>query len=424
MLKKERYDAYIAILKEELIPATGCTEPIAVAYCAAKMREILGMEPLKIDVEVSGNILKNVKSVVVPNTDGRKGIPAAIAVGVIAGQVEKELQVIAEVSAEQKKKIAEYLEKTPITVRCVETPCMLDISVTGYAQGHSACARITNNHTNIVLMKKDDEVLFSLPVVASAEDNMQDKSVLNVADIVEFADTVPFERLKPVLKAQAACNSAIAYEGLKGDWGAQIGKIILEYGKDDIRDEARAYAAAGSDARMSGCELPVVILSGSGNQGITASLPVIRYGKHVGASEEKIYRALAVSDLVTIHQKSGIGRLSAYCGAISAGVGAGAGIAYLLGADAQGVSCTISNAVAILSGTICDGAKPSCAAKIASAVDAGITGCRMYLNHKNFEEGDGIVGRDVEDVISHVGVLASQGMRETDKVILKIMTNC
>lgn len=257
MLNKERYDAYIAILKEELIPATGCTEPIALAYCAAKMREILGMEPSKIDVEVSGNILKNVKSVVVPNTGGRKGIPAAVAVGVVAGEVEKELQVIARVSEEQKKKIGEYLEQTPITVRCVETPCMLDISVTGYAQGHSACVRITNNHTNIILIKRDEEVLFSHPVVASAEDHMQDKSVLNVADIVAFADTVPFKQLKPVLQQQVKCNSAIADEGLKGNWGAQIGKIILEYGKDDIRDEARAYAAAGSDARMSGCEMPV-----------------------------------------------------------------------------------------------------------------------------------------------------------------------
>ncbi len=424
MLTKEVYDAYLSILKEELIPATGCTEPIALAYCAAKMRELLGAEPLRIEAAVSGNIVKNVKSVVVPNTNGMKGIPAAIAVGVIAGRPEKELQVIAEVSAEQKAQIAKYLAETPINIQCKESPCMLDICLTGYVDGHSACVRITNNHTNIVLVQKDGETLLEHPIVASAEDNMQDKSVLNVADIVEFADTVEIGRLRPVLEQQIKCNSAIAEEGLNGDWGAQIGKILLKNSRGDICEEAKAYAAAGSDARMSGCEMPVVILSGSGNQGITASVPVIRYGKHIGAFEEKICRALAVSDLVTVHQKSGIGRLSAYCGAISAGVGAGSGIAYLLGADTEGVAYTVSNAVAILSGTICDGAKPSCAAKIAAAVEAGITGYRMYLNHSNFQAGDGIVGKDVENVISHVGILASQGMRETDRVILEIMTGC
>lgn len=422
MLQKEKYDGYLAILREELVPATGCTEPIAIAYCASVLQELLGTDPERIDAEVSGNILKNVKSVVVPNTNGMKGIPAAIAAGIIAGQRSRELQVISSVSEEQKQKIAEYIRNTPIQIRCRESPCMLDISLTGYAGGHSSRVRIANNHTNIVYMKQDDKVLLDLPIVASAEDHMQDKSILNVNDIVAFADTVNFDELKSVLENQIRCNSAIAEEGLQGNWGSQIGKTLLKRNPQDVATQAQAYAAAGSDARMSGCEMPVVILSGSGNQGLTASLPVICYAWSINASEELLYRSLAVSDLITIHQKTGIGRLSAYCGAISAGIGAGAGIAYMLGAGVKGVSYTTSNAAAILSGTICDGAKPSCAAKISAAVSAGILGYQMYLENNNFQPGDGIVGKDVEEVISHVGILASQGMRETDKVILEIMT--
>ena len=423
MLNKDTYEAYLAILKEELIPATGCTEPIALAYCAATMRQLLGVLPEKVHVSVSGNILKNVKSVVVPNTNGMRGVAAAVAIGIVAGRAEQALQVISSVSEEQKQAAARYVETVPIRIECRDTPCMLDILVMGYAGAHSAAVRIANNHTNIVYMSRDGEILRDRPVVAAAEDQMQDKSVLNVRDIVEFADTVPLNRLIPLLKPQISLNGAIAEEGLRGNWGAQIGKLVLSrQGTHEIRVEAKAYAAAGSDARMSGCEMPVVILSGSGNQGITASMPVIRYSRWLNATEEQMYRALAVSDLVTIHQKTGIGRLSAYCGAVSAGVGAGAGIAYLLGAGTDGVEHTISNAVAILSGTICDGAKPSCAAKIAMAVDAGILGYQMYRNQMNFRDGDGILGSGVEDTITHVGILASRGMRITDQVILEIMS--
>lgn len=423
MLQKDKYNAYLAILREELVPATGCTEPIAIAYCASVLRELLGAPPERIDAVVSGNILKNVKSVVVPNTNGMKGIPAAIAAGIIAGQRERELQVISSVSDEQKLLIAEYIRSTPVQIRCGESPCMLDISLTGYVGEHRSNVRITNNHTNIVHMERDSEILLDLPIVASAEDHMRDKSVLNVNDIVKFADTADLQDLKAILENQIRCNSAIANEGLQGNWGSQIGKTLLKTNPNDISTQAQAYAAAGSDARMSGCEMPVVILSGSGNQGLTASLPVICYARSINASEELLYRSLAVSDLITIHQKTGIGRLSAYCGAISAGIGAGAGIAYMLGSGIEGVSYTTSNAAAILSGTICDGAKPSCAAKIAAAVSAGILGYRMYLENNNFQPGDGIVGNNVEEVISHVGILASQGMRETDRVILEIMTN-
>ncbi|MDO4391438.1 MAG: L-serine ammonia-lyase, iron-sulfur-dependent, subunit alpha [Clostridia bacterium] len=415
-------EAYISILKEELLMATGCTEPIAIAYCAAKMRDILGGEPERIEAEVSGNILKNVKSVIVPNTGGLKGINAAIAAGIIAGRAEKVLQVISYVTQEEHSRIRKYMEVTPLAVSCSDNGRMLDIRLTGYRGGDSAMVHIANNHSNIIREERNGAVLMELPPSDSAEDNLQDKSVLNIEDIVRFADTVDVELVKPLLDNQIRCNSAIAEEGLRGDWGANVGRVLLSEFGSDIKNEARAYAAAASDARMSGCELPVVIVTGSGNQGITASVPVIRYAKHIGASDERLYRALLVSDLVTIHQKTGIGRLSAYCGAVSAGCGAGAGIAYLLGGDYRAIAHTIVNAVAILSGTICDGAKPSCAAKIASAVEAGILGYYMYVNDQQFRGGDGIVAKGVENTIRNVGLLASQGMKQTDRVILNIMT--
>lgn len=415
---------YLAILKEELILATGCTEPIAIAYCAATLREVLGQLPSKIVAEVSGNIIKNVKSVVVPNTGDMRGIEAAIAAGVIAGNAKNGLQVLSEVTDAQLARIRDYLIDTQIGTVCAATPCMLDITLHGFAGEDRATVRIANHHTNIVYKAKNGEELVNLPVSASAEEHLTDKSCLNVEDIIRFADTVPVELLEPILEPQVRLNSAIAEEGLKNGWGAQIGRILMEdYDGSDIKNEAKAWAAAGSDARMSGCEMPVVILSGSGNQGITASLPVVRYAKRLDCTAEQLYRALAVSDLVTVHQKTGIGRLSAYCGAISAGVGAGAGICYLSGGGYTAVAHTIVNAVAILSGTICDGAKPSCAAKIAAAVDAGIMGYRMYLHHREFREGEGIVSGSVDSTIKNVGILAQQGMLQTDKTILEIMQN-
>ena len=421
MLEQAVIHNYIAILQEELVLATGCTEPIAIAYCAAKVQKLLDCPPERVTAVLSGNILKNVKSVVVPNTGGRKGIRPAIAAGMIAGDESKDLQVIAEISEEVYPKIDEFLETVPIHITCSDSPCKLDIDITAYAQEHMARVRITNHHTNVVHLEKDGNVLLSQPIVDQAEEQLTDKSCLNVEDIVRFADTVPLEDVEALLQRQIDLNSAIAEEGLRGNWGAKIGRILLEDYGDDIKQKAKAYAAAGSDARMSGCEMPVVILSGSGNQGITACMPVVAYARHIGATKEQLCRALLVSDLVTIHQKTGIGRLSAYCGAISAGVGAGAGICYLLGGGYRAISHTIVNAVAILSGTICDGAKPSCAAKIAAAVDAGIMGYRMYLHHKEFRRGEGIVAASVDDTIANVGVLAQQGMQETDQTILRIM---
>lgn len=421
-MNQELQTQYLNILKEELILATGCTEPIAIAYCAANLRQVLGALPERVVAELSGNILKNVKSVVVPNTGNLRGIEAAIAAGLVAGKPDAGLQVLADVTDAETPAIRAYLAETPIEISCANTPCVLDIALHGWHGADHAVVRIANNHANIVYKALNDTELVSLPVTASSEDRLTDKSCLTVEDIVRFADTVPVELLEPLIGPQITCNSAIAEEGLKG-WGAQIGRILMEdyAGDRDIKTEARAYAAAGSDARMSGCEMPVVILSGSGNQGITASLPVIRYAKRLDATKEQLYRALAVADLVTIHQKTGIGRLSAYCGAISAGVGAGAGICYLYGGGYTAIAHTVVNALAILSGTICDGAKPSCAAKIAAAVDAGIMGYRMYLHHKEFHSGEGIVAASADRTIANVGILAQQGMLETDRTILEIM---
>lgn len=423
-MKQEILSAYVAILQEELVLATGCTEPIAIAYAAAKLREVLGAEPERVEAEVSGNILKNVKSVVVPNTGGLKGIRPAIAAGIVAGRPEAELQVISEVSEEQQGAIKTYSRETPITVACMDdTPCMLDIRLTGRAGADSAVVRIANHHTNVIHIEKDGEVLLDHPLVASAEDNLQDKSVLNLAEILEFADTVPIKEIEPLVMRQIECNTAIAAEGLTGDWGAAVGCTLLE-GSQDIRTEARAWAAAGSDARMSGCEMPVVIVSGSGNQGITASVPVVRYANHFGYDHDRLIRAVAVSDLVTIHQKTGIGRLSAFCGAVSAGIGAAAGIAYLRGEPYEIIAETVTTAMGMISGTVCDGAKPSCASKIAAAVEAGLLSYAMAQKGRRFRGGDGIVTRGVEGTIRNIGILAREGMRETDKVILQIMLNC
>ncbi len=421
MLDQSIMKNYIAILREELVPATGCTEPIAIAYCAAKLRELLGCEPERMEASLSGNIIKNVKSVVVPNTNGRKGIRAAIAAGMIAGDSSKELQVISELTEAQRVRIGEFLDKVDIDIICSPSSCKLDIDLTAFAGRSSARVRITNHHTNIIHLAKNGEILLEKPIVESSEEQLTDKSCLNVEDIIRFADTVDLEPLRDLLERQIDCNTAICKEGLSGKWGAQIGKILLADYPEDVKQAAKAYAAAGSDARMSGCEMPVVILSGSGNQGITACVPVVVYAEHIGASHEQLLRALIVSDLITVHQKSGIGRLSAYCGAISAGVGAGAGICYLLGGGFSAVAHTVVNAVAILSGTICDGAKPSCAAKIAAAVDAGILGYRMHRNHKEFHRGEGIVAGTVDDTIANVGMLAQDGMRQTDTTILRIM---
>ena len=416
-------DAYIAVLNEELVLATGCTEPIAIAYAAALLHKHLEAVPQRILVEVSGNIIKNVKSVIVPNTGKLKGIAAAVAAGVIAGDADQQLQVISNIPADKHAEIAAYSTATPMEIVCADTPYLLDIKLTGWNGDNHAAIRIVQSHANVVRIERNDQILFEKEMPDPSMDTSTDKSFMSVQGILDFANNVDVSLVSDLLDRQINYNTAIAQDGLENNWGANIGSVLLKEYPADIKTEAKAWAAAGSDARMSGCERPVVIVSGSGNQGMTTSLPVIRYAKHLGVSQEKLYRALLVSDLVTIHQKSGIGRLSAYCGAVSAGVGAGAGIAYLLDGSLDAIAHTIVNAVAILSGTICDGAKPSCAAKIAASVDAGILGYQMYCNDQQFRGGDGIVTKGVDNTIANIGILARQGMQQTDKVILEIMTS-
>lgn len=415
------YRQFISILEEELRPAMGCTEPIALAYAGAKAMELLDRLPDKIDVLVSGNIIKNVKSVVVPNTGGLRGIAAAVCAGVVAGDASRQLEVICSVSEEKQKQLKEYLTHTTINIAPSSSDLVFDIDITLHAGTDCARVRIVNHHTNIVHLSHNDEVLLDLPVEESSEDHLTDKSCLSIERIVDFAEVLDVEDIRQCVGRQIEYNLAIAKEGLEHNWGANIGTVILHQQGTSNNRRAAAYAAAASDARMSGCEMPVIILSGSGNQGITASVPVAFYAKALGSSQEQLLKAVAVSDLVTIHQKTGIGRLSAYCGAISAGCGAGAGIAYLHGGRHEAIAHTVVNAVAILSGTICDGAKPSCAAKIAMAVDAGILGYNMYLENQQFYGGDGIVTKGADKTVSNVGRLAREGMRETDKTILQIM---
>ena len=423
MITRQKYQDYINVLKEELIPAMGCTEPIAIAYAGAIAREHLGCLPERVEIEVSGNIIKNVKSVIVPNTGGLRGIEVAAAAGIVAGDAAKELKVISEVSTEAVAVIHKFLESTPITVNFSDSKKIFDIMITVYGNGHSAYVRICEFHTNIVEIREDDKYVLQKDIAVEDSLGFTDRGFMNVQEIIEFADTARIEDVKDILDLQIECNVNISEEGLAGDYGANIGKGLLKtYGTDDVKIRAKAKAAAGSDARMNGCEMPVVINSGSGNQGITASIPVIEYAKELGVSDEKRYRALLVSNLITIHLKSGIGRLSAYCGAVSAGCASGAGIAYLYGGGVDEVSHTIVNSLAITSGIICDGAKASCAAKIATAIDAGILGYNMYKEGQQFYGGDGIVSKGVENTIKNVGQLAKEGMATTDQEILKIMT--
>ena len=422
----EKYGAYVNILREELVPAMGCTEPIALAYAAATARKVLGELPDRVVIGASGSIIKNVKSVIVPNTDHLKGIPAAAVAGIIAGKPEKELEVIAEVTAEEIARMKEYLENVEIKIEHIDNGLTFEIIVTLYKGKEYAKVRIANYHTNIVLIEKNGEVLKEVPVDDESEEGLTDRSLLNMKDIFDFAETVEIEDVKGILDRQIEYNMAIAKEGIRGNYGANIGSVLLDIGQDNLMVKAKAMAAAGSDARMNGCELPVIINSGSGNQGITASVPVIVYAEGTQSGKEKMYRALVLSNLTAIHQKTPIGRLSAYCGAVSAGAGAGAGIAYLCGGGYEEIIHTVVNALAIVSGIVCDGATASCAAKIASAVEAGIFGYQMYVHGQEFVGGDGIVTNGVEATLQNVGRLGKQGMKETNEEIIRIMIgeNC
>ena len=420
-----RYGNYLKILQEELVPATGCTEPIAIAYGAAKARELLGVLPESVLVEASGNIIKNVKSVVVPNTNSLKGIEAAAAAGIVAGQSDKILEVISEVTPAQRAEIRAYLADHPIVVKPAEGDKVFDILITLRAGNNHVKLRISDYHTHIVYIEKNGEVLFQSGEVLSdsARDMLTDRSCLSVEGVLDFASTCNLEDVRALIERQIDYNYAIAEEGMRHSWGANIGSVLKEHYGVGIYSRARYMAAAGSDARMSGCEMPVIIVSGSGNQGITASVPVVEYAKELNVSRDQMVRAVLLSDLLTIHLKTGIGRLSAYCGAVSAGCSTGAAIAYLHGGGFREIAHTLVNSLAIVSGMICDGAKASCAAKISAAVDAGLVGYSMFRSGQQFRGGDGIVTKGVEETIRNIGRLGRLGMRETDREIIRIMTN-
>ena len=407
------------ILKEELVTAMGCTEPIAISYAAARARAVLGELPEKIVVKASGSIIKNVKSVVVPNTGGLRGIEAAAAAGVVCGNENKKLEVLSEIESEDIERIKGYLGQADIKVEYQETGRTFDLSVCVYKEHSQASVRITDYHTNIVQIEKNWE--FIRDDLKDEKIEKANRDVLSMENIWEFVRCADIEDVKETLDKQIECNMKIAREGIRGNYGANIGSILLKMEGDSVQVRAKAMAAAGSDARMNGCGLPVVINSGSGNQGITCSVPVLVYGESLNCDIEKIYRALLLSNLTAIYIKAGIGTLSAYCGAVSAGAAAGAGIAYLHGGGYEEIKHTVVNALAIVSGIVCDGAKASCAAKIASSVEAGIVGYYMYLNEQEFCAGEGIVAEGIDRTIENIGILGKEGMKETNKKIIEMM---
>ena len=413
------YQIYVQILKEELVTAMGCTEPIVISYAAAKARAVLGELPEKIVVKASGSIIKNVKSVVVPNTGGLRGIEAAAAAGVVCGNENKKLEVLSEIESEDIERIKGYLGQADIKVEYQETGRTFDLSVCVYKEHSQASVRITDYHTNIVQIEKNWE--FIRDDLKDEKIEKANRDVLSMENIWEFVRCADIEDVKETLDKQIECNMKIAREGIRGNYGANIGSILLKMEGDSVQVRAKAMAAAGSDARMNGCGLPVVINSGSGNQGITCSVPVLVYGESLNCDIEKIYRALLLSNLTAIYIKAGIGTLSAYCGAVSAGAAAGAGIAYLHGGGYEEIKHTVVNALAIVSGIVCDGAKASCAAKIASSVEAGIVGYYMYLNEQEFCAGEGIVAEGIDRTIENIGILGKEGMKETNKKIIEMM---
>lgn len=416
------YSIYVQILKEELVMAMGCTEPIAISYACAKATQVLDHLPDRIVVKASGSIIKNVKSVIVPHTNGLKGIEVAAAAGALYGDADAKLEVLSRATREQIEELPEYVQNTNITVQHIEQGHVFDLEIHVYYEQEHASVRIVDTHTNIVQIEKNWQVIFEDKTTSL--ELKADHSALIMKQIWDFSQTVDIDDVKEILNRQITCNMAIANEGIHNSYGANIGHVILNMDSDCVKTRAKAYAAAGSDARMNGCELPVVINSGSGNQGITCCVPVVVYAKELDCTQEQLYRALVLSNLTAIYIKTGIGTLSAFCGAVSAGAAAGAGIAYLHNGTYKEIQHTIVNALAILSGTICDGAKASCAAKIASSVDAGIMGYYMYKNKQQFYAGDGIVAHSVDETIQNIGTLGSQGMLQTNDKIIEMMISC
>lgn len=421
-MKKDKYNDYLQILKEELVPAMGCTEPIAIAYAAAKVRETLGENPERIIAKCSGNIIKNAMCVTVPNTGSLVGIKASAIIGVLAGDASKELEVINDVSELHIKKAQQLINEDFCEVQRLNSEVQLHIIMEAYCRENSAIVEIKYAHNNIAKVVKNGQIIFE----NQEDDNKYlgvfvDRRILNVKDIYEFANTVNIDDVKEILDRQIEYNIKIAEEGLKGTYGVGIGKIILENYPHSIVAKLKGYAAAASEARMSGSSLPVVTNSGSGNQGMTSSIPVIIYAREKKLPQEKLYRGLVFSNLITIHQKTGIGRLSAFCGAVSAGCASGATITYLDGGTLEQINKTITNTLANISGIVCDGAKASCGAKIATSVDAAMMGHYIAMADKAYDSNTGILKNNIESTINAVGRLGKDGMKETDKEILEIM---
>ena len=412
---------YINVLHRELVPALGCTEPIAIAYAAAKVREVLGCFPEHLEIRCSGNIIKNVKAVVVPNSNGLRGVEAAAVLGTVGGNPDRKLEVLEEVTSEHISRTQELLKQNYCTCSLQQEVANLYIVAIASSSEHTASVTIINRHTFITEIQKDGEILYQHDLVDDTAS--VDWSHWNVKEILEFANHVNLDSVKDVIERQIELNSAIADEGLNSGYGAQIGRTILKVYGNDVKVRARARAAAGSDARMGGCSLPVVINSGSGNQGMTVSLPVIEFAKEWKASEETLYRALVLSNLISVYHKHFIGSLSAFCGAVTAACGCGSAITYLSGGGYEEIARTIVNTVANVGGIVCDGAKASCAAKIASAVDAAILGHCLSMEGLSFQPGEGIIQESLDVTIKSVGYIGRVGMKETDLDILKIMMN-
>lgn len=422
-MDRELYENHLTILRSELIMALGCTEPIAIAYAAAKARQILGEMPETCTVHCSGNIVKNVMGVTVPNSGGLKGIDVAATLGIVGGDPEMELAVLESVTAEDQKKVRELLDKGFCTCKLIENVATLYIVVELAAGEHTALVEIQKTHKNITRMEKDGVSL--LEQTATPEEVVQktgNRELLTVENIIEFAGEVKIEDIEPILSPQIECNMAICREGLENPYGAEVGRILLD-GNDHptVGLKARAYAAAGSDARMNGCPMPVVINSGSGNQGITVSVPVVIYAQEWNVGREKLLRALVVANLTAVHQKNYIGSLSAYCGVVSAACGAACGICYLLDYPHSVLCGTITNTIATVGGMVCDGAKSSCAAKISAALQTALLGMKMSVRNRAFQPGEGLVKGDVEQTISSFGRMGRDGMKATDNEILNIM---
>lgn len=422
-MEKQQYKELVDLLYSELVPALGCTEPIAIAYAAAKARQVLGAMPEHINITCSGNIIKNVKGVLVPNSGGMKGVGAAAVLGTVGGNADLALEVLSEVTEDDIEKTKQLLAEGFFTCKLQEGVENLYIVASVKGEGHTASVTIVNRHTTIAEMTKDGQIIYQLSKYSDEKKGKEEKKAwtLTMKGILDFAENVDLDKVRPVLDSQIEMNTAIAKEGLSNVYGAQVGRTLLDCYPEDVRTRARAYAAAGSDARMGGCSLPVVINSGSGNQGMTVSLPVLQYAEKWGVSDEKTYRALIISNLTAIHLKHYIGSLSAFCGAVTAACAAGCAITYLGGGTYQQICNTIINTLANVGGIVCDGAKASCAAKIASAVDAAILAHQMSMMGRSFQGGDGILQEDIEDTIKSIGYMGRVGMKETDIEILKIM---